>query len=374
MKSSKPWYTLKHPERLDSPALLVNPERIEQNIYKMIDMAGRTERLFVHVKTHKMPAVVDLQLKAGIRHFKCATIAEAEMLAESGAKDILLAYPLTFPKARRFLKLVHHYPNSHFSFLVDNKESVKMVNKLFESEEAVAHVFIDIDNGMHRSGIGVDQDIFAFYQYLDALDHINCRGLHVYDGHLHIKNFEERKNQALEAFAPVKKLIAQIEKAGFSSPMVVAGGTLTFPIHAEHPQLYCSPGTNILWDAGYDNLLPEQDFDWAAVLLTRIISKPKKGMITTDLGHKSVAAENPLKKRVEFLNLPNCTFISQSEEHLVLKVEDEVWQKLNIGKELYGIPQHICPTVALYDEVHTVQKNKITGKWTVTARKKKINF
>jgi|SRR5699024_5921921 len=155
---------------------------------------------------------------------------------------------------------------------------------------------------------------------------------------------------------------------------VVAGGTLTFPIHAEQPHLYCSPGTNILWDAGYANLLPEQDFNWAAVLLTRIISKPKKGIITTDLGHKSVAAENPLHKRISFLNLPDCTFVGQSEEHLVLKVEEEVWGKLNIGKALYGIPQHICPTVALYDEVQTVEKHNVTGQWAVTARKKKINF
>src|SRR5699024_11636681 len=98
------WYPLNQPEKTDSPALLVYPERVEENIQEAIRMTDGSERLAVHVKTNKMPKVVEMQLKAGIRRFKCATIAEAEMLAQPGAKDILLAYQLYKTKALRFLK------------------------------------------------------------------------------------------------------------------------------------------------------------------------------------------------------------------------------------------------------------------------------
>lgn len=374
METSTPWYALHQPDTVDSPALLVHPERIKANIEKMIRMAGGPERLFVHIKTHKMPAVVNLQQKAGLQHFKCATIAEAEMLAASGAQDILLAYPLTYPKAVRFLNLIQHYPDCHFAFLVEEEANAAMLSELFASQNILANVYIDIDNGMHRSGRDIHDDIFSFFTTLYQLEALQCQGLHVYDGHFHIRDFEERKTQTLEAFQPVERLINQIEAAGYPSPQVIAGGTPTFPIHAENPRVFCSPGTNVLWDIGYANLLPEQDFYWAAVVLTRIISKPQQGLVTTDLGHKSVAAENPLDQRISFLNLPDCQFVSQSEEHLVLKVDNATWNALEIGTALYGIPQHICPTVALYDEVHVIKANEATDRWPVSARQKRINF
>jgi D-serine deaminase-like pyridoxal phosphate-dependent protein len=116
--------------------------------------------------------------------------------------------------------------------------------------------------------------------------------------------------------------------------------------------------------------LPEQPFEFAAVLMTRIISKPAPGLITTDLGHKSVAAENPISKRIFFLNLSDYEVRSQSEEHLVVEVKD--WENLHVGDVLYGVPYHICPTVALYDEAAVVENGNVVDKWNVVARKKKI--
>jgi len=119
-------------------------------------------------------------------------------------------------------------------------------------------------------------------------------------------------------------------------------------------------------------LLQEQSFEFAAVLLTRVISKPAPGLITTDLGHKSVAAENPISKRIFFLNLEDYEVKSQSEEHLVVSVKD--WKDIQIGDALYGIPYHICPTVALYDEANVIEKGAIVDTWKIEARKKRITI
>jgi D-serine deaminase-like pyridoxal phosphate-dependent protein len=367
------WYSLNYPEQTDSPALLVYPDRIRHNINEMIHMAGTPDRLVPHVKTHKMSAVVKMQMEAGIHRFKCATIAEAEMLAMTGVKEILMAYQLNTSKANRFLQLVKRYPEVHFSSLVDNIDSAQTLNKLFARDKLAANVYIDVDNGMNRTGIPAYGDITALYKQLSSIQYIHCKGLHVYDGHIYALDLEERKKLCEAAFAPIKKTVQNIQSAGFPAPEIVAGCSPTFPIHAQNPNVLCSPGTSLFWDEGYAKRLPEQPFWKAAILLTRIISKPKPGYITTDLGYKSVASENPIDKRVFFLNLKNYKMISQSEEHLTIEVNHEAWDKLYVGDALYSIPYHICPTVALYDEAQVVENGKVAEQWEIEARGKRIN-
>ena len=109
----------------------------------------------------------------------------------------------------------------------------------------------------------------------------------------------------------------------------------------------------------------------AAVLHSRVISKPRKGVICLDLGHKAVASEMPFP-RVELLNMENCRQQSQSEEHLVLGcTEDEDYP---LGYSCYALPVHICPTVAKYPEVLTVKEGLITGSWEVAARDHRLTI
>jgi D-serine deaminase-like pyridoxal phosphate-dependent protein len=366
------WYALEHPEEVDSPALLVYKDRVASNIQSMIRIAGDSGRLIPHVKTHKMAEIVKMQMEAGIRQFKCATIAEAEMLAGAGATQILVAYQLTGPKAARFLSLVRAYPQTEFASLADNMESASLLNDLFGKENSAARVFIDVDAGMHRTGIAPDDSLYNLYIHIERLPHISCMGLHVYDGHVRQEDFELRRKQSESGMAEVKAIGDKITGAGYPKLMIIAGGTPTFTVHSLDRDLFCSPGTCLLWDYGYDVSLKEQPFEFAALLLTRVISKPARGLITTDLGHKSVAAENPISQRIFFLNLEDYTVRSQSEEHLVLEVKD--WDQIQTGDVLYGVPYHICPSVALYDEANVIENGKVTGTWSVAARRRKLNF
>ncbi|MEJ2113270.1 MAG: hypothetical protein P8X62_06130 [Flavobacteriaceae bacterium] len=108
------------------------------------------------------------------------------------------------------------------------------------------------------------------------------------------------------------------------------------------------------------------------MVVSRVISKPEKGIITIDLGHKAIASENPIDKRVRFLNLDNYTLLSQSEEHGVLSVKDD--SKIGVGDVLYGIPYHICPTVNLYDDVSVISNGKKIDTWEISARKRKLTI
>jgi D-serine deaminase-like pyridoxal phosphate-dependent protein len=370
--NEKNWFALSDPDETDSPTLLIYKERIASNIQTMIQITGDANRLVPHIKTHKMAEIVRMQLEAGISKFKCATIAEAEMLAEAGAKNILLAYQLTVPKAARLLALTKKFPEIEFASLLDNFESAKMLNDLFAKENLVANVFIDVDSGMHRTGISPDDSLFNLYLQINKLQSIVCKGLHIYDGHIRDEDFELRKQKVEESFIPIKSVVKKLIAEGFPSPKIIAGGTPTFTVHALNKETFCSPGTCLLWDYGYDSILQEQPFEFAAVLLTRVISKPAPGLITTDLGHKSVAAENPISKRIFFLNLSDYNVRSQSEEHLVVEVKNS--ENIHVGDVLYGVPYHVCPTVALYDEAVVVENGNVIDKWNVIARKKKISI
>jgi D-serine deaminase-like pyridoxal phosphate-dependent protein len=132
----------------------------------------------------------------------------------------------------------------------------------------------------------------------------------------------------------------------------------------------CSPGTFIYWDKGYSDGCPEQDFLPAAVLVTRVVSLPATGIVTTDLGHKSVAAENEITRRIFFLDTNALNPVSQSEEHLVAEAAPD--HSFHTGDVLYGLPFHICPTVALYERAYTIEDGKITGEWMSVGRDRKI--
>jgi D-serine deaminase-like pyridoxal phosphate-dependent protein len=158
---------------------------------------------------------------------------------------------------------------------------------------------------------------------------------------------------------------------GFPEPIIIAGGSPTFPIHAKRKEIECSPGTFIYWDKGYQHSCKEQSFIPAALVISRIISFPSDTKLCLDLGHKSISAENALDNRVYFLNAPELEFISQSEEHFV--VEATAGHSYKIGDVLYGLPFHICPTVALYERASVIENNKVTVEWKIIARDRKIN-
>jgi D-serine deaminase-like pyridoxal phosphate-dependent protein len=366
------WYRIQSVDQLDSPALVVYPERVKANIQLAIAMAGSLSRLRPHIKTHKSPDVTKLMLEAGIQKFKCATIAEAEMLAMTGAKDILLAYQPIGPKLKRFAALVLQYPQVKWACLVDNEEALQAMGAAFAAAGSTMPVYLDLNIGMNRTGITPGAAAFELYKSAASTIGVTPVGLHAYDGHIRDADFELRRQKCDEAFAAVMALKLALQKEGFDHIAVVAGGSPTFSVHCGRPDVECSPGTFIYWDKGYSDGCPEQGFLPAALVICRVVSLPAEGRLCLDLGHKSIAAENELARRVYFLNHPEWKAVGHSEEHLVVATADG--HGYHPGEIIYGLPIHICPTVALYERVYTIEGGRLTGEWRNSARDKKINF
>ncbi|SEL83487.1 D-TA family PLP-dependent enzyme [Parapedobacter koreensis] len=371
MNDNQPWYVIEDIDRIDSPALVVYPERVSENIRTLKKMVnGNTDRLRPHIKTHKTKEATILLMDAGIHQFKCATIAEAELLGMIKAPDVLLAYQPVGPKVHRYLELIERYSNTSFSCLVDNLANAENLSVQAGKKGVKIRVYIDINVGMGRTGIPVGDEAIQLYQGIRLLDNMELLGLHVYDGHLRDPDINQRRERCHLAFAPVWTMISELERQGYPAPVVVAGGSPTFPIHAADARVVCSPGTFIFWDKGYGDGLPEQQFQHAALVLTRIISLPTSTTLCLDLGHKSIASENPLDRRVHLLNAPDLKPIGQSEEHLVVEVP--AGHEWKIGDVFYGLPYHICPTVALYEQAIAIVDGHQTGIWPIVARDRSI--
>jgi len=366
----KEWYLIDNVDEVFSPSLVVYPDRVNENIERAIQIVGDPARLRPHIKTHKMPPVIQMHLRDGVTKFKCATIAEAEMAAKAGAKDVLVATQPVGPNIKRLGQLFQKYEDVKFSTICDNPETARQLSASSKDFGCAIPVYMDVDSGMARTGIAPGKEAIDLYKLLSSLPNLKLEGLHVYDGHIHEPDPAKREQICNDAWKPIEALRQDLKQNNLQVPRIIAGGTPTFPFHAQHEDRECSPGTYVFWDFGYQKF-EDLDFLIAALLVTRVISKPGHNRLCLDLGHKAVAAENP-QPRVQFLNLPEATLVMHSEEHLVIETPQAAQWK--IGDVLYAVPRHICPTVALHDFAFSVENGRAEGKWEILGRRRFISI
>jgi D-serine deaminase-like pyridoxal phosphate-dependent protein len=367
-------YALQRPAELLTPCLLVYPELIKSNLQAMLAIAGGASRLRPHVKTHKTPEIVQLGLDAGILKHKCATLREAEMLAECGVPDVLVAYPQVGPAIERFVRLVKQHSQTRFSTIVDDLDATVQLGQEVDQHGLELDVLVDIDNGMHRTGVPVDAGAGDLCRFVATSKFLQFAGLHVYDGQNHQPDLAERQAAVAELLKPVLELVEQLGSESITVPKLVCGGTPTFAVFAAKFPKECpipvefSPGTCVLSDFNYGRDYPDLDgIRSAAVLMTRVISKQAGAEhFTCDLGNKAIAADPPAGERCHFLGLTNVELIKQNEEHLMVRCAEA--KNLRVGDVLYALPAHICPTTALHRYIHPVEGGQIVGRWEVTAR------
>jgi D-serine deaminase-like pyridoxal phosphate-dependent protein len=365
-----PLYALSDSAAVFSPSLVFFPELIRRNIGRVVEMAGDPSRLRPHVKTHKTREIVRMLLDAGVTKHKCATIAEAEMLAMIGVPDVLIAYPLVGPNLGRLVELIRKYPSTTFSTLIDHPDATRALSAVVAAAKVTVGIVLDLDVGQHRTGIPVGDEALSLYELAASLPGLTPDGFQIYDGHNNQPDRAARETGVREFLAPVLDLMAKAQAKGLPVPRLVCGGTPSFPVYAamtDIPGIECSPGTFVLHDAGYGPKYADlAGITPAAVLVTRVISRPTSNRVTFDLGNKAVAADPLLEKRVTLLDFPEYKTVGHNEEHLI--VETAGASKYKPGDLVYALPGHICPTVALHKEALVAEGGKIVGKWTVASR------
>lgn len=366
-------YRVDEIDEIPSPSLLIFVDIVRENLRTMLELVGDPARLRPHVKTHKMPALVRLAVEMGITKHKCATIAEAEMLAQAGAPDVLLAYQQVGPNVGRLAKLVSTYPETTFRAVVDEPGPARSLSEAMRSVGQTIHTLIDLNVGMDRTGTLPGQDADELYAEIERLPGLVPDGIHAYDGHSSAPDLDERRVAVSAVLDAITTMRDRLEARELPVPRIVVGGTPPFGIYAESdlPRLECSPGTIVLHDVGYGAKFPDLPFTPAALLLGRVSSRPRPGMLCLDIGTKAVASD-PIGDRVKLLGIPDAELGKQNEEHLVVRTPAA--SDFPPGTPVLTIPVHICPTCALHREAIVIEGGRVVDRWQVTARDRQLTI
>lgn len=353
-----------------TPALVVYPEFIASNIERTLALlGGDANRWRVHIKTAKLGYTLRTMVERGVRNFKCATTLELLVACECGAADVLVAYPVIGANARRVREIAEQFPQVRVSVLVENQEQAR------QWRGSRLGVFVDINPGMNRTGIdgGHGAEVFDLVRAIVASG-LEFRGLHYYDGHHREPDEQKRATAAHHGYHRLMEIVAEIERMGIRVPEVITAGTPTLPSSLSYEGFRnaafihrVSPGTVVYCDASsMEQLSPKYGYRPAVLVLTRVVSHPRVGIVTCDGGHKSVSADSGVPTCV-VLGHPELTPLAPSEEHLPLQVgEGAAGPK--VGEVLYLLPRHVCTTVNNFNDALVARNGKIESVEKVTAR------
>ena len=369
-----PQYHLSSTDEVLTPALLIYPEIVAQNVAATLRLlGGDRNRWRVHIKTAKLAATLRILLDHGVSNFKCATTLELLIACESGAEDVLVAYPSMGANARRIREISQQFPSTRISVLVESQEQLSVWRG------TGIGIFIDINPGMNRTGIEQSHsDEVVWLVRAIAAGGLEFRGLHYYDGQYGAATEPERTQATHAGYRQLLQLVARLEASASPVREIITAGTPTFPCSLSFAPFRqgnflhrISPGTVVYCDATSSAQLPaEYGYQAAALVLTRVVSRPRAGVVTCDAGHKTVSADAGVPTCV-VLGHPELTALSPSEEHLPFAVAPDGISP-GLGESLYLLPRHICPTVNNFDIALLVRNGRIESVQRVSARGREI--
>lgn len=363
-------YGVSNIEEVLTPALVVYPDIISSNIEQTLRLLdGDANRWRVHVKTAKLEYALRMMVERGVGNFKCATTLELLVACRSGAKDVLVAFPMVGANARRVREIADAYPQMRVSVLAENEDQAR------QWQGSSVGVFLDINPGMNRTGIEQSRsDEVARLVRAVREAGLEFRGLHYYDGQYGGLEEHERTAAAHSGYDSLLKVVTEVEHSGVDVPEVITAGTPTLPCSLAYQGFRdqefvhrVSPGTIAYNDATSLAQLPaEYELRPAVLVLTRVVSRPRTGVVTCDAGHKAVSADAGVPTCV-VVGHPELTPLSPSEEHLPVAVAGDAAGP-EVGESLYLLPRHVCPTVNNFDCALLVRNGQIKAVEKVTAR------
>jgi len=363
-------YRVSGVEDVLTPALVFYREMIASNIARTLQLlGGDTNRWRVHIKTAKLECTLRMLIERGILNFKCATTLELLVACRSGARDVLFAYPAVGANARRVREIAGAFPDVSISVLAENEEQVR------QWRGSSIGVFLDINPGMNRTGIEQSHkgEVLKLVRSLREAG-LEFRGLHYYDGQYGGLAERERTAAAHAGYDSLLEIVSEIERSGARVTEVVTAGTPTLPCSLAYQGFRgkgfvhrVSPGTVVYNDATSLAQLPtEYGYRPAVLVLTRVVSRPRTGVVTCDAGHKAVSADAGVPTCL-VAGHPELTPLAPSEEHLPMAVAGE-GAGPRVGEVLYLLPRHVCPTVNNFDCALWVRNSLIESLEKVTAR------
>ena len=357
--------------RLPTPALLLDLDAFERNVARMAEHCKVNGLgLRPHAKTHKSVTVAKAQIAAGALGICCAKLGEAEAMAAGGIESILITSPVVTPQGiGRLIALNAKLPD--LMVVADNPVNVRALAAAAAEEKRVLKVLVDLDIGLHRTGIRPGEEATELAELLDAAEYLELAGLQAYGGHLmHIQDFAERREKSLAAMKVLGDQRDALRAAGLRCDIVTGGGTGTYNIDPEANVLTeLQGGSYIFMDKQYHDVAMGDGasfpFETSLFVQMSVVSNNTRNLATTDAGFKSFSTDAEPPKLVSGAPEGVDYFFFGDEQGGILLPDGA---SLGLGAALTAMTPHCDPTVNLYDAYHVVRGDVLVDIWPIEAR------
>lgn len=356
---------------LDTPALLVNLERMEANISRMADLARRQGvSLRPHTKTHKCPDLAKMQLANGANGITCAKLGEAEVMAAAGFDDILIANEII--GEQKYVRLLKLAEKIKCCIAIDSEFGAATLNQALEQAHQTLDIVIEINCGQNRSGVPPGEAALKLARQVSGFKQLQLKGIMTHGGHAYHESTREGVEKiGLHEGTVMVETAELLRKNGIAVEIVSVGSTPT----AE----YCSrvdgvteirPGTYIFYDLTQIDLFSCALKDCALSVLATVTSRPAANRTILDAGKKVLtsdpAGRSGKNKGFGLLPKNNCIISRLSEEHGIIDSECE----FSIGEKVKIIPNHVCVVVNMFDKMYGIRNGDVEKEFHIDGRGK----
>lgn len=345
-------------EAVETPALLVDVDRMDANLR---DWQARCDRLQLdnrpHIKTHKSVAIARRQLALGARGITCQKLGEAEVMAAAGLRDILITYNIL--GAAKIARLARLAAVAEMRVTVDSPEAVASVGEAARRAERSIGVLVECDTGGGRCGVVSPEAAAALGARIVETAGLSFLGLMTYPA----------PGRRTETAAWLAEATAQCTAQGLSVAVVSSGGSpdLTSDDGLDGITEYRA-GTNVFQDRNQMSHGAATLADCALSVLATVVSRPTPTRAVLDAGSKTLTTDRPGPEGYGLIpELPGARIRTLSEEHAVVDL-DPSEPAPAVGARLRVVPNHVCVTVNLVDDLVLVRGDRVLGALPVDAR------
>ena len=355
---------------VSTPALLIDLDKMDYNIARMADFfRGKEADLRPHMKTHKTPMIAHKQIEAGAIGITCQKLAEAEVMAEAGIRDILIANEVI--GAQKIDRLVNLARYTKIKVAVDNSKNIVDISTAAERKGVKIGVLVEVNTGLNRCGVSPGEPALKLAREVEAQKGLEFFGLMGYEGHtVFVKSHKERERKAKEALNLLVTSKELLEDNGLECRVASAGGTGTYDIAGSFPGVTeVQAGSYVTMDNNYGGVEGiGGEFKQALSLLTSVISRSTGGRAVLDAGKKAISVDMGVPE----IACPRGGKVDRiSEEHICLvELEDAPRKQLEVGEKVELIPGHGCTTINLHDYFYGIRNGVVELVWSIKARGK----
>jgi D-serine deaminase-like pyridoxal phosphate-dependent protein len=356
---------------LSTPAIVVDIDVVESNLHRMAEYCrSHGIQLRPHTKTHKTLEVARMQLDLGAIGLTVAKVGEAEVMVDSGARQILVAHPIFGDdKLRRLAKLT---ARAEIIVAVDSFRAAESLSRIAEECRCTFGVLIEFDSGSHRCGVAAGEQCAELGKAVANLSSLQLRGLFTYFGSVWGSE-AERHAEIQKIRQAVSKTIEMFQAAGLSLEIVSAGSTPAAELSHLVPGITeIRPGTYVYNDLNslYQGLCTT---DQCAVrVVTTVVSTAVPEQVIIDAGSKTFSSDRlsagPESGFGQIDGQNGMVIAKLNEEHGFIPVSSS--GPFQVGDVVTVIPNHVCTCVNMHDQVFVARKGEVLGTWRVAARGK----